>query len=218
MNAYVTNELESNISINNNYILVLKFIDLIKKYNSNNNISITENELLEYSDTKLKQIVNTSLQKNKMKEYALLKLKIDINEADELINKYRNTFVQGDNLSINEQGKTNGGGKYPADAKHIKLIQMKEEQQQRIEKYEIYKKEVEQRSIWLKDLIDNIIPNQQDQYKTIMKLYYLDDVCTSRIALELGFTDEYVDRGRWQGVATLTQAVRIALSKAMCQE
>lgn len=208
MNRYVNEELET-ILRNDKEVFnaMLEFIDFIMDYNSIN----SEDELLNMKTSKLASIINTSLQKYKMKEYQVLLLQKQINEHDELISRYINTFVPGDSCSVFEQGKTTGGPKDKPDSKHIKLLQMKEEQRIRIEKMDQLQIECNNKMLWIKRLIDDVLPVKQNHYKTILKLYYADGECQWKIARAIGMTPEYVNRARQCGLTVLANAVKIAI-------
>ena len=195
-----------NTIINTNTEVLSNIVSIILEKNS-----ISLEQLNNSSNNVLKTYISGLLNSVKNKDLQLVILKWDIESHNELLQMYRNAYVGGElNPDAIGAGFNNGLKPNTVEERQIKLLEMREEQLARIEKYAEIEKRFESETKLICEFI-NLLP--QDQYSTVLYATYFKNKTQSVIADELKIADDTVRTNRFRGIDCLTLIVRAFLRK-----
>jgi hypothetical protein len=187
--------------VNNNILL----LDNITRYICTNIKCNIQDILIETKDyiVKLLQYIRTI----KFREVLIRNERKKIVED---LNDLQNAYVGGDNLTINETGKNTGQKENQVYLRQIKMLELKEQLQDKMNESLVLEKSLDDSTKIIKDFIE-LIPNPQQQI--ILIRMYLKCESASLIAEDFFFSPGTIQVYRKRGTACLTDILNTYLSR-----
>jgi len=181
---------------NDNITLITSIREYIYKL-----FSITQEEFNTSTKKYIKELLY-SIKKNNLKvKYIRLKrekLREDIRDLEA-------SFVVGDSYDKEFTGKNNGLQPNTTEIKYLKRAKMKEELGKLVIETLELEKSLEDNNTLVQNFIELI---ENEEYKTILKMTYIDCMPNVEIASELFYSVNTVDNARWRGIRELNKIIR----------
>jgi len=194
------NDKKIKIIADNNKVIILKFIDLLCKW-----FNLTEEKIKNIPKEHLKFHIRNALTRVKVDEYKLQQLRLEIEEKGRILEEFKRAYVGGDSFDAFEEGKNTGGkGKAP-DIRHIKMLQMKKEQADRIIEYDEIEKKIKEKHSIIREFIE-LMP--QTHFVKIMDMTYFKGNTRSQIARQVSYEPDYIEQVRHRAVNELCHLVK----------
>ena len=196
-----------NVIVSNNSNIIYNILNIISKSNNIEDINIINNS----SNVIIKEYIKDLLNNTKYLSYKLITARWDIDVHNNLIIQYQNAYVGSELNSINDDGVISGhnNGYKPNsnEQRQIKIMKMKEEQQQRIEEYLELEKDFIFKTKAIKEFI-SILP--QPEYQFIMESTYIKNMSDNQIMNEckMLYSDTYIRQARFKSIQCFCQMIR----------
>ena len=198
MNKKVECDLNKLINTNNTTIVnITNYIRSIFKLS--NNLDILNNT----------RVYITDLFRNiKLLKYRELDLRNERRKLVDDLEDLKRAYVSGDNLSINEQGKNTGGKVNQVELRQIKMLQLREELQQKLSESLLLEKSLKENTEIFKRFIQLI---QNPQHQEIVYRMYINCETASKIAEEYCYSTGTVQEYRKRGIGFLEKVLKCYL-------
>lgn len=196
-----------NVIVSNNSNIIYNILDIITKSNNLDNINILNNS----SNTIIKEYIKELLNSTKYLSYKLISARWDIDVHNNLIIQYQNAYVGSELNSVNDDGVAagynNGYKPNKIEQRQIKLMKMKEEQQERIEEYFELEQDFISKTKAIKEFI-SLLP--QPEYQFIMESTYIKNMSDNQIMNEckMLYSDTYIRQARFKSIQCFCQIIR----------
>lgn len=167
----------------------------VKQYIIKSN-NITEEEYSSDIRLYLKQTFKNLRSSNNV----LLKYRLKRKQLREDIADLECSMVGSENFNCSEEGKNTGGKKNPPDFKMIQKLQLKEELGQLLNESMLLEKSLKENNEMMLEFIKQL-PNKNQQI--VLELTYIDGLSNGRIANQLYYSVNSVDKYRDRGIKKL---------------
>lgn len=167
----------------------------VKQYIIKSN-NITEEE---YSNN-IREYLKQTFKNLKCSNNILLKYRLKRKQLREDIADLECSMVGSENFNCSEEGKNTGGKKNPPDFKMIQKLRLKEELGQLLNESLLLEKSLKENNELMLEFI-KLLPNKNQQI--VLELTYIDGLSNGRIANQLYYSVDSVDKYRNRGIKKL---------------
>lgn len=200
-----------NVIVNNNTNTINTILNIIVSNNNLRDINYLKDNC---SNTIIKEYLKELLNSIKALSYELISKKWDIDVHDTLLKQFQNAYIgselkglDSDNISTSFN---NGFHPNTIENRYLKIMQMKEEQQQRIEEYISLEEKFNESTKAITDFI-HLLP--QPEYQFIMEATFIKNKSDNQIINEckMLYSDTYIRQARFKSIQCFCQLIRFYL-------
>lgn len=167
-------------------------------------LQINEHEL--YLDTR--GYIKILLGQIKMNNKKALQLRMKRDKVRTDLDDLERAFCNTSNSDFIEVGKNTGGRENNVEVRQLEKLKIKEKLGNLVLESLLLEKSLEKNN----ELIHNFLSlAPRSQYLSVLELTYIDCLSNTKIALEMGYTRDFVDQARKRGLTDLSEIIKCRL-------